>query len=68
MLAKGKLNSIEILISQAIIDVEISHEEFKIVAHEKEKYDRMKESIRMIKRSDELGKNNESTKGNRGNA
>ena len=68
MLAKSKLNSIEAVISQALIYLEISHEEFRIVAHEKEKYDRMKESIRMIKRSDELGKNNKSIKGNRGNA
>ena len=28
MLAKSKLNSIETLISQALIDIDISHEEF----------------------------------------
>ena len=28
MLAKSKLNSIETLVSQALIDMEISHEEF----------------------------------------
>ena len=28
MLAKSKLNSIETLISQALIDIEIGHEEF----------------------------------------
>ena len=28
MLAKSKLNSIETLISQALIDMEMSHEEF----------------------------------------
>ena len=28
MLAKSKLNSIDILISQALIDMDISHEEF----------------------------------------
>ena len=28
MLAKSKLNSIDTLISQALIDMEISHEEF----------------------------------------
>ena len=28
MLAKSKLNSIETLLSQALIDMEISHEEF----------------------------------------
>ena len=35
MLAKSKLNSIKTLISQALIDFEISHEEFKIIVNEK---------------------------------
>ena len=35
MLAKCKLNSIEILISQALIDMEISHEEFITILKEK---------------------------------
>ena len=46
MLAKSKLNSIETLMSQALIDLEISHEEFKTIVNEKEKYDQMKETIR----------------------
>ena len=46
MLAKSKLNSIETLMSQALIDLEISHEEFKTTVNEKEKYDQMEESIR----------------------
>ena len=46
MLAKSKLNSIETLMFQALIDLEISHEEFKTIVNEKEKYDQMKESIR----------------------
>ena len=46
MLAKSKLNSIESLMSQALIDLDISHEEFKTIEKEKEKYDQMKESIR----------------------
>ena len=37
MLAKSKLNSIEILISQALIDMEISHEEFIEIFKEKDK-------------------------------
>ena len=57
MLAKSKLNSIETLISQPLLDLEISHEEFKTIVKEKEKYEKMKESIRMIKSSDELNKN-----------
>ena len=44
-LAKSKLNSIESLMSQALIDLDISHEEFKRIVDEKEKYDQMKESI-----------------------
>ena len=44
MLAKSKLNSIESLMSQALIDLDISHEEFKMIVNEKEKYDQMKES------------------------
>ena len=46
MLAKSKLNSIEILISQALIDMEISHEEFVTIFKEKDKYMKMKENIR----------------------
>ena len=42
MLTKSKLNSIETLISQALIDLEISHEEFKTIDKEKEKYEKMK--------------------------
>ena len=42
MLAKRKLNSIEILMSQALIDLDISHEEFKTIVNEKEKYEQMK--------------------------
>ena len=45
MLAKSKLNSIETLMSQALIDLNISHEEFKTIMNEKEKYDQMKENI-----------------------
>ena len=56
MLAKSKLNSIETLISQPLLDLEISHEEFKTIVKENEKYEKMKESIRMIKSSDELNK------------
>ena len=68
MLAKSKLNSIETSISQALIDLEISHEELKTIVKEKEKYEKMKESIRMMKSSDELGKNNWSIRENRRNA
>ena len=46
MLAKGKLNSIESLISQALIDMEISHEEFTTILKEKDKYEKRKENVR----------------------
>ena len=45
MLAKSKLNSIETLVSQALIDMEIGHEEFKVIVREKQKYERMKKKI-----------------------
>ena len=38
MLAKSKLNSIETLMPQALIVLDISHEEFKTTANEKERY------------------------------
>ena len=55
-MARSKLNGIETLISQALIDLEISLEEFKTIVKEKEKFVKMKEDTRMIKRSDELNK------------
>ena len=46
MLAKSKLSSNETLISQAVIDMEISHEEFIAILKEKDKYEKMKDSLR----------------------
>ena len=46
MLAKSKLNSIETLISQALIDIEISHDEFITILNEKDKYEKMKDDLR----------------------
>ena len=46
MLAKSKLNSIETLISQALIDMDISHEEFITILNEKDKYENMKDNLR----------------------
>ena len=46
MLAKSKLSSIETLISQALNDIEISHEEFITILEEKDKYERMKGNLR----------------------
>ena len=46
MLAKRKLNSMETLVSQTLIDTEISHEEFITNLNEKDKYEKMKENLR----------------------
>ena len=46
MLGKSKLNSIEALISQALIDLDISHEVFIRILKEKDKYGKMKENLR----------------------
>ena len=54
ILAKSKLNSIENLMSQTSIDLDMSHKEFKTIVNEKEKYEQMKESIRNTKLRDEL--------------
>ena len=48
MLAKSKLNSIESKISEALINNEISHEDFMTVLNEEMKYRELKESIRMM--------------------
>ena len=53
VLAKSKLNSIETLVSQVLIDMEISHEEFITILNEKNKYEKMKEDIRTMTSSDE---------------
>ena len=46
MLAKSKYNSIGALISQALIDIDISHEEFIKILKEKDKYEKMKENTK----------------------
>ena len=46
MSAKSKLNSIETLVSQVLIDMEISHEEFLTILKEKDKYEKMKDNLR----------------------
>ena len=48
MLAKSKLNSIETWISQALIDMEISHEEFIIILTEKDKYGKMNMCLKTL--------------------
>ena len=48
MLVRSKLNSIESKISEALINNEISHEDFKTILIEEKKYWELKESIRMM--------------------
>ena len=48
MLARSKLNRIESKISEALINNEISHEDFKTIINEEKKYRELKESIRMM--------------------
>ena len=67
MLAKKKLNSIETLMSQALIGLDISYEEFKTIVNEKEKYEQMK-GQKDTKSRDELRENSRDNKENSGNA
>ena len=48
MLARSKLNSIESKISEALINNEISHEDFMTIINEETKYRELKESIRIM--------------------
>ena len=45
ILAKSKFNSIETLISQALGDLDLSHEEFIMILKEKDKYEKVKYSL-----------------------
>ena len=54
MLAKSKLNNIETLISQALIDMEISHEEYISILKEKNKYEKMKENLKSENEKQEI--------------
>ena len=60
MLPKSKLNSIEALVSHALIDMEISREEFITILKEKDQYEEMKENVRNL--SDKLEEKQKSTR------
>ena len=49
MLARSKLNSIETLISQALIDLEMNYEEHKSIINEEKNYRSLKENVSMMK-------------------
>ena len=57
-LARSKLNIIENLISQALIDFEIAHEEFSKIIYEKNNYEQIIDNIRNVKNADDLNKEN----------
>ena len=48
MLARSKLNSAESKISEALINSEISHEDFLTIINEERNYRELKERIRMM--------------------
>ena len=60
MMAKSKLNSIENLISQALIEMKISREEIVTILKEKQKYEEMKENVRNL--SEKLEEKTEKTR------
>ena len=57
-LARSKLNIIENLISQTLIDFEITHEEFSKIIYEKSNYEQIIDNIKSVKSVDDLNKEN----------
>ena len=58
-LARSKLNIIENLISQALIDFEITYEEFSKIIYEKNNYEQVVDNIRSVKSINDLNKEND---------
>ena len=58
-LARSKLNIIENLISQALIDFEITHEEFSKIIQEKNNHEQIIDNIRNVKSINDLNKEND---------
>ena len=57
--ARSKLDIIENLISQALIDFEITHEEFSKIIYEKNNYEQIIDNIRSVKSINDLNKEND---------
>ena len=57
-LARNKLYIIETLISQALIDFDISHKEFSKIIYEKNYYEQMRDNVRNAKSRNDLNKEN----------
>ena len=49
LLAKSKLNRIEVLISKSLIDSNMSHDEFVFINNALKEYEEMKEKIKNLK-------------------
>ena len=49
MLAKSKFNSIEVLISKALIDSVINHDEFVLINNVQKEYNAIKEEVKNLK-------------------
>ena len=58
-LARSKINIIETLISRALTDFEISHEEFSRIIYEKNNYEQIRDNIRSVKSINDLDKEND---------
>ena len=58
-LARSKLNIIENLMSQALIDFEITHEEFSKIIYEKNNYEQIIDKIKSVKSINDLNKEND---------
>ena len=58
-LARSKSNIIENLISQALIDFEVTHEEFSKIIYEKNNYEQIIDNIRSVKSINDLNKEND---------
>ena len=55
-LARSKLNIIEALISRALTDFDISHEEFSKIIYEKNNYEKIRDNINSVKSINDLNK------------
>ena len=62
MLAKSKLNSIETLVSQALIYMEISHEEYVTILKERDECEKMKENFKNVSENIRLNSVHSKTK------
>ena len=56
MLAKSKLNRMKVLISKALTDLNISHDEFVLINNGLKEYSKMKEENKNSKTSSSLSK------------